>query len=129
MISIDVETNAALLRIIKPYDRWLRHRLNDLLTAMTRIKDVCMTVDRFHCTSCPEDFAALELIETRFEHGLCYLELICKSCQQLWTGEVSIQDSTDMPNDELYSRKPRSRWRLIRMMPRQGTTVPQSVPH
>ena len=80
------------------------------------------------CGRCPEPTSDLELIETRFQNGLCFLKLECPHCPLQWLAEVS------MPSDEDFVRAarrpdlPPPTWRVVHIEPIDGQIGARSAP-
>jgi hypothetical protein len=86
-----------------------------------------MAHDELTCDHCPGDFKALEVIETRFERGLCFMELQCRHCLQFWTGEVSVPDCASQTVDYGSKRADQPRWRLITLTPQLNSDAHLAV--
>lgn len=76
-----------------------------------------MVYNRFSCSHCPDDPSSLQLDETCFENGLCFLHLKCKFCDRPWKAEVSMPTAEDFALAQQSPDLPRPRWRVVAVVP------------
>ena len=69
------------------------------------------------CGNCPEPTNNLELIATRFQNGLCFLELECHHCNLKWTAEVSMPSDEDFMLAAGRPDLPKPSWRVVDIVP------------